>query len=246
MGTLFYFLPYGFVLQGLALVHFFRRRPDGYWLWIIIFGGGLGALVYIVVEVIPDLGLLRGSFRIFPRRRRIHELEGAVQDNPSAGNYEELGALYLEDGRFARARECFDRAIAMRADSTDTFYRRALAELELKDFSAAVADLERVVMAEPKYDFHRAAGLLAHAYARLGQAEKADTLFSRVTTVSTSSEIEYYYASFLASQSRPAEAREWVQRILGKKRTMPSFQRRRERPWFRRAAALARQLPHNG
>ena len=54
MGLFFHFLPYGFVLQAVAIVHFIRRRPDGFWLWIIIFGGGLGALVYIVVEVIPD------------------------------------------------------------------------------------------------------------------------------------------------------------------------------------------------
>jgi len=29
--------PWGIILQALALVHFIRRRPDTYWLWIIIF-----------------------------------------------------------------------------------------------------------------------------------------------------------------------------------------------------------------
>ena len=88
MGTFFHLLPYGFILQAIAIVHFIRRRPDGYWIWIIIFFGGFGALVYIVAEVIPDLGLSRGTFRAFPRRQRIHELEAMVCDNPSAGNYE--------------------------------------------------------------------------------------------------------------------------------------------------------------
>jgi hypothetical protein len=76
MGLTSIFYPYGIILQALAIFHFIRRRPDGYWMWIIIFGGGLGALVYIVVEVIPDAGLLRTGFKMFPRRRRIHELEG--------------------------------------------------------------------------------------------------------------------------------------------------------------------------
>jgi len=242
MGSLFYLLPYGFVIQAIAIVHFIRRRPDTYWLWIIIFGGGLGALIYIAVEAIPDLGLLRTSFKAFPRRRRIHELQGLILDNPSAGNLEELGALYLEDGSYARAKESFDRAIASRADSTDTFYRRALAEIELKDWTEAITDLERVVQADPKYDFHRAAGLLAHAYAQVGQNDKAQAAFARVTQVSTSTEIQYYYAAFLASQGRGAEGREWLQKIQAKKRTMPSFQKRRERPWFRKAAGLGRQL----
>ena len=47
------FYPWGIILQGLAIFHFIRRRPDTYWLWIILFGGGLGAAVYIVAEAAP-------------------------------------------------------------------------------------------------------------------------------------------------------------------------------------------------
>ena len=244
MGSLlfFFFSWWGIILQAIAIVHFIRRRPDSYWLWIIIFFGGLGALIYIVVEMIPDASLLRQSFKVFPRRKRIHELEAAILDNPSAGNYEELADLYLEEGKFSRARQCYDKAISSRTDSSDPFYRRGITEIELGDFGAAIADLERVVTKDPKYDFQRAAALLAHAYANSGQAAKADALFQEVTKVSTSSETYYNYASFLASQGRNAEAREWAQRILAKKPTMPAYQRRRERPWFRRASALLLRL----
>jgi len=236
------FFPWGLILQAIAIVHFIRRRPDGYWLWIIIFFGGLGALIYIAAEVIPDAGLLGQSFKVFPRRRRIHELEAAILDNPSPGNYEELGDLYLEEGNYARARQCFDKSISARTDSPDPFYRRAIAELEMGDFAAALPDLERVVSKDPSYDFQRAPALLAHAYANTRQPEKAEALFREVTKTSTSSETYYNYATFLASQQRNAEAREWAQRILNKKPTMPAYQRRRERPWFRKATALLLRL----
>jgi len=243
MGSLiFLFFPWGLILQAVAIVHFIRRRPDGYWLWIIIFFGGLGALIYIAAEVIPDAGLLGQSFKVFPRRRRIHELEAAIHDNPSPGNYEELGDLYLEEGNYSRARQCFDKSISARTDSPDPFYRRGIAEIEMGDFAAAVPDLEQVVSKDPTYDFHRAPALLAHAYANTGQPEKAEALFREVTKISTASETYYNYATFLASQQRTAEAREWAQRILDKKPTMPAYQRRRERPWFRRATALLLRL----
>src|SRR3989442_2084479 len=103
------FYPYGIVLQAIAILHFVRRRPDTYWLFIILMGGAIGALAYIFIEVIPDARLLRGAFEVFPRRQRIKALEAAIVDNPSIGNYEELGDLYLDDLQFARARECFDR-----------------------------------------------------------------------------------------------------------------------------------------
>ena len=235
--------PWGLILQGVALIHFIRRRPDTYWLFIIIFLGPLGALVYIAMEVLPDLGLLRQSFDGFPRRKRIRLLEAIVLENPAAGNYEELGDLCLDEGQFARARACYDKALSSRTDLPDVFYRRGIAEIHLGDFGAAVKDLEYVISRDPKYDSHRAAGLLAHAYANTGEIEKADARFQQVTQKSTLSETYYNYASFLAAQKRTAEAREWTQKILAKKPTMPGYLRRRERPWFRRANGLLKRLP---
>jgi hypothetical protein len=244
MGSLLFFFAswWGIILEVIAIVHFIRRRPDTYWLFVILFLGWIGALVYIVVEVIPDAGLLRTSFQAFPRRRRIHELERAIIDNPSAGNYEELGLLYLDDGDFARARACYDKAIASRKDSVDAFYRRGVAEVELGDFAAAVPDLEKAVSADPAYDFHRAVGLLAHAYAQTGKPEKAESLFKQATKISTSSETYYNYALFLHARGRKEEARQWAQKILDKGPTMPGYQRRRERTWFRKAYALLARL----
>jgi hypothetical protein len=244
MGSLFHFaFGWGIILQAVAIVHFIRRRPDFFWLWIIIFGSGLGALVYIAAEVLPDLGLLKQSFKVFPRRKRIRVLEAAILDNPSAGNYEELADLYMEESKFARARECYTKSISSRTDSLDPFYRRAVCEIELGDFTSAVADLERVVAKDPKYDFQRAEGLLAHAYANIGQAEKAEALFRHATVTSTLSETYFNYAGFLATQKRNPEAREWAQRILAKKPTMPGYLRRRERAWFRKASGLLKRLP---
>jgi hypothetical protein len=47
----------------------------------------------------------------------------------------------------------------------------------------------------------------------------------------------------LASEGRNAEAREWAQKVLDKKPTMPTYQRRRERPWFRSANEMLKRLP---
>ena len=243
MGSFLFFAFswWAIALRIVAIVHFIRRRPDFFWLFVILFHW-VGALVYICVEVIPDAGLLRGSFQMFPRRRRIHELEREILDNPSAGNYEELGLLYLDDGDFARARASYDKAISLRTDSIDPFYRRGVAEMELGDFAAAVPDLERAISADADYDFHRGKGLLAWAYAQTGQKEKADAMFREAVRISTISETYYHYALYLESQGRTVEAREWAQKILDKRATMPGYQKRRERPWFRKARAVLGRL----
>ncbi len=244
MGILSHlFYPWGLLLQVAAIVHFIRRRPDTYWIFVILFLGPVGAIVYLCVEALPDAGLARQSFQVFPHRKRIGQLEIAIRDNPSAGNFEELGDLYMEDGQLQRARAAFDRAIAAYSNTPDSYYRRGICALQLGDPAAALPDLERVVAIDPGFDFHRAAGLLAHACALTGQTQRAEALFRQVTVHSTLSETYLNFADLLAQQGRPAEARQWARKVLDKEPTMPGYLRRRERPWFRRARKLLSQLP---
>lgn len=236
------FYPWGLIVQAIAMVHFFRRRPENYWFYIIIFGGIIGAAAYVLIEIIPDASLLRGVWKGFGRRSRIQSIEAQIIDNPSAGNYEELGELYLDEKKFAKARDAFNQAIRARNDSPHAFYHRAQATLGLVDYLAAIPDLERVVAGDRKFDYWRAAGLLADAYAQTGEMEKAAPLFADVTQFSTTCETFYNYAAFLKKQGRVEEAREWTQKLLAKKRTLPDYMRRRERPWFRKGKALQRSL----
>ncbi|PYU63674.1 MAG: hypothetical protein DMG56_09065 [Acidobacteria bacterium] len=236
------FYPWGFLVQIFAIVHFVRRRPENYWFYVIFFLGWLGAAVYIVAEVIPDLGLLRGVFQGFGRRSRIQKVETDILDNPSPANYEELGELYRDQGQYEKAREAFNRAITGRSDSIYTFYSRAQSSLGMNDLAAAIPDLERVVAGDRKFDYYRAAGLLANAYAQTGQLERADPVFAEVTQISTTPETLYNYASFLKTANRRDESREWAQKLLAKKRTLHRYMQRRERPWFRKGKALLKEL----
>ena len=231
----------GIVLMALAVFHYVRRQPSIYWIYLILFLGPLGALIYLAIEGLPEL-FDPGAFRSLDRGRRIREVELNIRENPSAGNYEELGLLRLDKGDWAGARACFDRALAQRTDSPDPFYRRGLAEVALGDFAAARADLERVVTTDAGYDFQRAAGLLAYADWKTGDIERAQRLFEQVLRTSTLTETQLHYAEFLAENGQRAEARKQAIRIRDKRAGMPGFQRRRERKLFRRNSALLRRL----
>ncbi|HEY6446067.1 MAG TPA: tetratricopeptide repeat protein [Acidobacteriaceae bacterium] len=246
MGFLFNFIFtwWGLLLEALAIIHFIRRRPDTWWLFVIIFLGPLGAAIYLIVEAAPDMSFLGGqSIRGFSRRSRIRELENLVKVNSAVGNIEELGDLYMDEGRLVPARAAFNEAIARGSTTLDPFYRRGACAVLLGDPAPAIPDLERVVAKEPDYDFHRAAGLLAQAYAMTGQKDKAEATFRETTRLSTLSETYLNFSDLLASEGRTAEARDWARKVLEKAPAMPTYQRRRERPWFRRARKALRRLP---
>lgn len=234
---------WGFILQAVAIIHFIKRRPHFYWLWIILAGGGIGAIVYVAMEILPDLTLLRGQTNWFARRKRLKELQAIVLDNPAAGNYEELGDVHLEMKNYSEAKASYDKAISTRTDSPHPFYGRGQAELQLGMYPDALRDLEEVVRRDPRHDFLRAQGLLAHAYARTGNVVEAERWFKSATETSTISETLYHYALFLKDQGRHQEARQWAQRILSKQATLPVYLKRRERPWFWKAKALISGLP---
>src|SRR5260370_7921551 len=132
----------------------------------MFFLGPLGAAVCILAEVVPDLGLLRGVFQGFGRRWRIQTVETLILENPSPAKYEELGELYKDQGEFAKGREAFTHAIDARDASHYTYYSRAKCSLGLNDLPAAIADLERVVAVDRKFDYYRAGGLLAGPHPR--------------------------------------------------------------------------------
>jgi len=240
-GFLVHFFSWGVALQVMCLIHFFKRRPDQFWLFVIFFGGALGAAVYLVMEVLPDLTQIKASVKTYSRKRRIKVLEALVQVNPAIGNREELADLLLEEGQYARARAIYNEIISPRTDEIDMFYRRGLCAMATGAPAGAVPDLGRVGHQDPKYDFYRAPGMLAQAYALTNQPERAEKYFHDATEISTLSETMFNYAIFLFAQGRDTEAREWAKKVAEKELTLPRYLRRRERPWTKRAKALLKK-----
>ena len=154
------------------------------------------------------------------------------------GSFEELGDLSLEAASRPR------RATRVASDFAAHETLMPSAARHCRDSPRRVRRRRRHLESprDAKYDLNRAIALL-YAYANVGRAAEADALFQQATAVSTLSETYLNYAVFLAGQHREAEARTWAERILAKKATMPAYLRRRERPWFRKAAALLKRLP---
>jgi len=236
------FWPWGMFVQLAALVHFFRRRPEWYWFYVILIGGALGSVIYIFAEVVPDFDLARAGIQRYGRRSRIATAEATARENPSIANLEDLGELYWDQRRYANAREAFDRAIAIRADAPRTFYLRGQCEMQLRDFPAAVRDFEESVRGDAKMDGYRGELFLAQSYAAIDHNEDASARFADVVTRSSTPEILFSYADFLDAQNRIAEAREWLDQLEAKRKSSPRYVQRAERSWFRKGRALSKRL----
>jgi len=101
-GLSHFFIPGDFSCRAWRLCTSSGGGRRNYWFYVIFFLGPPGAAIYILAEVLPDLGLLRGFFQGFGRRSRVQVVETMILDNPSPANYEELGELYKIWGSLRR------------------------------------------------------------------------------------------------------------------------------------------------
>jgi hypothetical protein len=237
------FYPWGFIAQIAAIIHFFWRRRAGFvWLWIIFIGGLVGAAAYFIVEVFSEADVLKTALERRARKTRIAGVEAHIVDNPSVAHLEELGELYWDEKDYAKARDTFNRAVGTGTESSRTFYRRGQCSFELGDAATAVPDLEYAFRTEPKLDFYRGGMFLARAYAATGRDAEAAAAFSEAMKHTSTPEMLFSYAAFLAGQNRKEEALEWLSRLDDTRRTAPRFVQRTERAWFNKGKALSKQL----
>ncbi len=208
-GSLFY--PWGLLVQAAAIIHFIRRRPDTYWIFIIIFLGALGALIYLCVEALPDLGLLRHHSR---GSRAASASPNADRDSRQSlrGNFEELGDLYMDEGKLQMARTAFIKAIAARSNTLDCFYRRGVCAYILGDAEAALPDLEMAVQKDPGHDFYRAAACWPTPMRRPARRKRLKPCSARHRTLDPVGDL-FELRGILAAEGRNAEARQWAQKV---------------------------------
>src|SRR5574341_231625 len=170
----------GVLFQVLMLVHFFRRRPEGYWFFVILFLGPLGALVYFVIEVVPDLRMKPPAIARFERRRRRQWLEHMAGEAPTIETLQELGEICAAEGEHARAVDLFTRALKRDPESREALYGRGKSLMALGEIERAIADLEPVARAEPAYSFYEAYLTLAECYERGGRGDAARAAYQDI------------------------------------------------------------------
>ena len=67
-------------------------------------------------------------------------------------------------------------------------------------------------------------------------------MFAEPIQFTNTPETLYNYARFLNLAGRNDEAKQWAQTLMAKKRTLPRYMQRYERPWFRKGKALIKGL----
>jgi tetratricopeptide (TPR) repeat protein len=219
------------------------RRREWVWALFIFIGWGISALFYYFAVYKAAPSATRG-FELpgAHDRRRIKELEGKIHHLDKAHHHFQLGDIYFQQGKLAKAETCYRAALERDGQDIDT--RAHLGQCLLRQRKAAEARpwLEAVVTENPKHEYGYSLMALAETLTALGEKDAALGIWKEVTGKHSYPRAKVQLSELYLERNQTELARTELKEVIADDAHAPTFQRRRDRVWVRRARNLMRKI----
>lgn len=219
------------------------RRREWIWAAFIFIGWGLAALWYYLY-VYRDTPTATRGFELpgAHDRRRIKELQAQIHHLDKPHHYSQLGDVYFQQGKLAKAEECYRAAMERDPEDIDTRAHFGQCLLRAKRPAEAQPLLEGVVAENPKHDYGYSQMALAETLMALGDTDGAFNIWKQVTEYHSYPRAKVQLAEIYISRHQNDLARTELRDVISDDVHAPTFQRRRDRPWIKRAKSLMHKL----
>lgn len=206
-------LIYVALLVGLC-VHAVRSGQDTFWLWIILLLQPIGALVYVVIIILPRLfggttarRVSKAARETLDPGRDYREAKAAYDLTPTVQNQMRLAHASGALGRWDEAEALYGEALqGIHEDDPALLMGRARALIELDRPAEALGFLDRLAAQGEPGRSPQATLAFARAYEALGRNEEADAAYLSAEGRVPGLEGMARHAAFLAKAGRRAEA----------------------------------------
>ncbi|HLY51561.1 MAG TPA: tetratricopeptide repeat protein [Steroidobacteraceae bacterium] len=238
-------LPY--IIQALLIVHVIKTGRNFLWIWVLLLlPFGIGALVYLAVEVLPEL------FRSRAARRASRGLRRALDPGEDLRRYENevrVAGNVASRQRYAEEllrHERYDEALAQYTQALTGLYEHdpslmlglAQAQFAKGEPSAARATLDKLIRLNPQFRSAPGHLLYARALAAEGNVPKALEEYRVLAPSYPGAEAAVRYAQLLETEGQREAARQVARELLERARIAPGHYRRAQREWLEQARKL--------
>jgi hypothetical protein len=237
--------PWTLLILGFQIWMFIDaiRRKEWIWALFIMIGFGFSAFFYYFAVYRNSPSATRG-FELpgAHSRKRIKELEAQIHHLDKAHHHSQLGDVYFQSGKLAKAEACYRKALEREPEDIDTRAHLGQCLLRQKRTAEAKPLLEGVVWQDPKHDYGHSTMALAETLGALGETDRALTLWKQITDNHAYPRARVQYAELLITRKEIEPARAVLKEVIADDPHAPAFQRRRDRVWTRKARSLLRKI----
>jgi len=228
------------LLDIVTAVHAVRTGRTRPWVMVILFVPLVGALVYLIAIMIPELMASRRSPLPDTEPEDIASLEAKLSRTPSSLNRENIVRAYIRKGRYAQA---IDTARGgLRGKRVEAHLRMLLVEahLEQGEPDEARSVLTELEARSPNLDPQRRLLLLGRVACAEGSLETAATHFEEAARVGRGEEAHYRLAQTLDRLGRTEEAQKIFTKILQRAESADPAYTTAQAQWIRSARRASR------
>jgi hypothetical protein len=231
------------VFQIWMLVHALRNRE---WLWafFIFIGSGLGAFWYYFSVYRGSASGMRG-FELpgAQSRRRIKQLQAQIHHLDNAYHHFQLGDVYFQRGKLVEAEKCYRDALEREPVDIDARAHLGQCLLRQKRPAEARPLLDAVCRENFKHDYGHTLMAYAETLTALNETDAAFGVWQHVVENHSYARAKVQFAELCRARQQIDLARAQLEDVIKDDAHAPSFQRRRDRVWVRRAKHLFALLP---
>lgn len=244
------FLILMYIVQIGLIVHVMKTGRPPYWCFVLLMAPGIGALAYIIVEILPNLQndmrakrALRGVRRTLNpdgdlrRRQMQHRLSGSVD----AARH--LATELMEKGRYAEAVTHYRTALSgIYEHDPDLLLGLATAQFGDGDATGSKITLDTLKETNPEYRSPEGHLIYARALEELGELEQAEEEYSTLAGYYPGVEARIRYAQLLESVDKQDIARQEYEAIIAAAELAPRHFRSAQKEWLAAAKTGAARL----
>lgn len=230
--------PILLIAEVLCIIHAYKTgRRD--WIFLLIFIPGIGIIIYLVMEVLPDIR--RGEFIPAMRQwltpdHQVREWERRIRISDTIFNRLNLAKAYEQRGLPAKAIPLVLSCLEDDLYAKDPDIMLQLARLLFEDgrYTESLNTFAGAWPLQPQGLRKMEDELIyARALEASGALPLAEETYRRIIRVRHSLEAIYWYGLFLKKEQRFAEALEQFRSAREEIRLYPRYARRRYAQWVR-------------
>ena len=242
---LFLILPY--IIQALLIVHVIKTGRNFLWIWVLILlPYGLGALVYVGAEILPDLfrsrtarRTARGFKRVMDPGADLRRYENEAQVTGNVASRQRYAEELVRHQRYGEAIAQYRQALSgLFEHDPNLMLGLAQAQFAEGDARGARTTLDELIARNPAFRSPDGHLLYARALEAEGNVSKALEEYRTLAPAYPGAEASVRYAQLLKAQGEAAEAQRVVRELLERARIAPGHYRRAQREWLDAANRL--------
>jgi hypothetical protein len=220
------------------------RRDEMYWAAFIFFFPVVGAVWYFFSVYRGTASSATTGFELpgVHDRRRIKELQAQIHHLDKPHHHLALGDIYFQQGKLDKAEVCYRASLERDASDIDTRAHLGQCLLRKKKPAEARPLLQQVCAENPRHDYGYSLMAYAETLTAVGEVDAAICAWKQVLQNNSYARARVQLAELYIGKNQRDLARSELQTAIADDAHCPSFQRKRDRVWIRRAKRLLRTV----